>query len=114
MERAAGVSEVRFETWTVPDVGALRPAIRRSALDFPQPDGPSKDTNSPLRTSRSSGPTAVTPLSYTLVTPRRLTARPAARALASDTAMESAIAPLVQVWFLSSFWAANPARRPYW
>ena len=53
----------RCETSTVPEVGALSPAISRSAVDLPQPDGPSSDTNSPVRTSRSSGPSAATPLS---------------------------------------------------
>src|SRR3981189_712496 len=67
----------RFATRTVPDVGALKPAISRNAVDFPQPEGPSSDTNSLLRTSRSIGPNATTPMSYVLVTPRRLTATPA-------------------------------------
>ena len=40
----------------MPALGALSPAISRSAVDFPQPDGPSSETNSPLATSRSSGP----------------------------------------------------------
>ena len=53
----------RRDTSTVPEVGALRPAIRRNAVDFPHPDGPSSEMNSPRPTSRSSGPSAVTPLS---------------------------------------------------
>ena len=38
-------------------------AISLRAVDFPQPDGPSRETNSPLFTSRSNGPSAITPLS---------------------------------------------------
>ncbi len=42
------VAAVRLETRTLPELGALRPAISRSAVDLPQPDGPSSETNSPL------------------------------------------------------------------
>src|SRR5262245_7525315 len=39
-----------------------RPAIRRSSVDFPQPEGPTKTTNSPSSISRSiSGMTVVEP-----------------------------------------------------
>src|SRR5439155_8324681 len=34
---------------TVPDVGAARPAINRSAVDLPQPDGPSSEMRSEER-----------------------------------------------------------------
>ncbi len=47
---------------TCPLVGALSPAINRSAVDLPQPDGPSSDRNSPLRIVRLIGPSAITPL----------------------------------------------------
>ena len=57
------LSRMNLETRTAPDVGALKPAISRNAVDFPQPEGPSSDTNSLLRTSRSIGPSAATPLS---------------------------------------------------
>src|SRR5690348_16849605 len=63
-------------TRRLPEVGAARPAISRSAVDLPQPDGPTSDTNSPLAMARSSGPSAMTPLSNVLVTPERSTARP--------------------------------------
>src|SRR5262249_29903743 len=46
---------------TVPLVGSLKPAMMRSAVDLPQPDGPSSETNSPGRTSRSRRPSATTP-----------------------------------------------------
>src|SRR4030088_3194932 len=95
MECFPRAARAGLEMPTVPDVGALRPAIRRSAVDLPQPDGPSSDTNSPLDTSRSSGPSAVTPLSKTLVTPRKRTARPAVPELTSDKAADSATAALV-------------------
>ncbi|SCM75769.1 hypothetical protein KL86PLE_30216 [uncultured Pleomorphomonas sp.] len=36
-----------------PEVVSSRPAISRSKVDLPQPDGPTKTTNSPLSTSRS-------------------------------------------------------------
>ena len=31
----------------VPDVGLMKPAIMRSVVVLPQPDGPSSETNSP-------------------------------------------------------------------
>ena len=34
---------------TLPAVGSARPAMMRSAVDLPQPEGPSRDTNSPGR-----------------------------------------------------------------
>ena len=63
-----------------------RPAITRSAVDLPQPEGPSSETNSLLGTSRSSGPSAMTPLSKPLVTARTDTARPVAPASLPDKA----------------------------
>src|SRR5262249_13276025 len=53
----------------VPLVGSERPAIRRSAVDLPQPDGPTSETSSPARTARSSPSSAVTPLAKVLPTP---------------------------------------------
>ncbi len=47
----------------MPEDGALSSAINRNTVDLPQPDGPSSEMNSPLRTVRSNGPSAVTPLS---------------------------------------------------
>ncbi len=37
----------------VPDVGSTKPAIMRSVVVLPQPDGPSSETNSPGTMSRS-------------------------------------------------------------
>src|SRR5262249_3657598 len=50
---------------TVPALGAMSPAITRSAVDFPQPEGPTSDRNSPSVTSKSSGPSAFTLLAKT-------------------------------------------------
>ena len=38
---------------TSPDVASSSPAMMRSSVDLPQPDGPTKTTNSPSFTSRS-------------------------------------------------------------
>src|SRR6185437_12002719 len=43
-----------------PSVGAVRPAISSSRVDFPQPDGPTTAKNSPFRISMSIGPRACT------------------------------------------------------
>src|SRR5215472_5092030 len=57
----------------VPAVGSLRPAISRSAVDLPHPEGPSSETNSPGRTSRSSPSSAWVPLAKVFDTPRSAT-----------------------------------------
>src|SRR5262249_9566235 len=54
---------------TMPVVGALRPAMMRNAVDLPQPDGPSRETNSPVRTAKSRRSSATTPLAKDLPTP---------------------------------------------
>jgi hypothetical protein len=51
----------------VPSVTASRPAIIRSAVVFPQPDGPTKTMNSPSSILRSNASTAFVPSPYTLV-----------------------------------------------
>ena len=56
-------------TRTVPEVGSLKPAIIRSVVVLPHPDGPSREKNSPLTMSRSSPSTTVVP-PKTLVRPR--------------------------------------------
>ena len=45
---------------TVPDVGVTKPAIIRSVVVLPQPDGPSSETNSPSSSVRSTPCTAIT------------------------------------------------------
>ena len=47
------------------------PAIIRSSVDFPQPDGPTRTMNSPSPISRSTSSTASTPPGKTLLTPSR-------------------------------------------
>ena len=56
-----------------PLVGSLKPAMMRSSVDLPQPDGPSSDTNSPGRTSRLKRSSATTPLAKVLPTLSRAT-----------------------------------------
>ena len=51
-----------------PDHGASRPAIRRSAVDLPQPLGPSRETNSPSLTWKLKPDKAATPLAKRLPT----------------------------------------------
>ena len=48
-------------SFTVPDVIDSRPAIIRSAVVFPQPDGPTNTRNSPLATSSCRSVTACVP-----------------------------------------------------
>src|SRR4051794_30041946 len=48
----APVTRLPFATIS-PAVGAMKPATALSSVDFPQPDGPRRQTNSPAATSRS-------------------------------------------------------------
>src|SRR5215208_4339298 len=50
-----------------------RPAIIRRAVDFPQPEGPTKTTNSPSGISKLILSTAITSSPNTLVTSSRVT-----------------------------------------
>ena len=54
--------------WIAPDVTSSSPAIIRSSVDLPQPDGPTSTTNSPSPTSSETSRTASTPLSYVFQT----------------------------------------------
>src|SRR5215213_7422137 len=58
---------------TLPPLMSSRPAIMRRAVDFPQPDGPTKTTNSPSGISRFILSTAITSSPKTLVTSSRVT-----------------------------------------
>src|SRR3954451_25047628 len=49
-----------------PDVMSSRPTTMRSNVDFPQPDGPTRMTNSPSRMSRLTSFTAGKPSPYFL------------------------------------------------
>src|SRR5918994_5558517 len=53
--RLAGASPVtsRPSMLMMPAVGSSNPAISRSSVDLPQPDGPTKTTNSPFSMTRS-------------------------------------------------------------
>src|SRR3954453_13072868 len=53
-----------------PDEGLSRPARSRNAVLFPQPDGPTRITNSPSSTLRSNSLSATTSFEKRLVTPR--------------------------------------------
>ena len=46
--------------WISPEVGSSRPAIMRSVVVLPQPEGPSRQMNSPLSTTRSMPSTETT------------------------------------------------------
>src|SRR5882757_1958616 len=46
-------------TDTRPALGRTNPAITHNKLDFPHPDGPTNDTNSPARTANDTSRTAV-------------------------------------------------------
>src|ERR1700752_5377040 len=51
---AGGTSVTSVPTISIlPEVASSSPAIRRSRWDLPQPDGPTKTTNSPSSISRS-------------------------------------------------------------
>jgi hypothetical protein len=56
-----------------PEVGAIKPAIIRNNVDFPQPEGPTRDTNSPEPTSNEALETAVCPEGNTMLTPSHST-----------------------------------------
>ena len=60
-------SLTRFPSMSMsPEVMSSRPTIMRSRVDFPQPDGPTRITNSPSATSRLTSLTARNPSSYRL------------------------------------------------
>src|SRR4051794_36202955 len=51
-----------------PSLMSSNPTIIRSSVDFPQPDGPTRMTNSPSAMSRLTSLTASVPSAYRLVT----------------------------------------------
>src|SRR3954451_24318646 len=75
------MSRSRDGTWlttrspirTAPPEISSSPATIRSAVVLPQPDGPTRTTNSPSAMSRSSESTALVPSAYTFVTSSRTT-----------------------------------------
>ncbi len=66
---ATGTSVMSWPpTWTLPESGISKPAIMRSDVVLPQPDGPSSEKNSPALMSSVTASTAVTLPSNVLVT----------------------------------------------
>ena len=62
MSRSGGATVVtsRSPIRTVPDVTFSSPAIIRSSVDLPQPEGPTSTTNSPAATVSETSSTART------------------------------------------------------
>src|SRR6185295_7729805 len=60
MRRGPAVAAPPSPHATRPLDGTLNPAMMRNAVDLPHPEGPSSDTNSPGRTSRSRPSSATT------------------------------------------------------
>ena len=60
-------------TVIVPELIFSSPAIIRSAVDFPQPDGPTRIRNSPSSTVSDRSSTATAPPGKTFVTPSNAT-----------------------------------------
>ncbi|MCY1516387.1 hypothetical protein D9M68_510150 [compost metagenome] len=59
--RCAGTSVTSApSSLMVPDVGVSKPAIIRSSVDFPQPEGPRSEKNSPFSIPKLMLLTAVT------------------------------------------------------
>src|SRR5580765_6101263 len=56
-----------------PSVSSSRPAVSRSTVVLPEPDGPTRTSSSPSAISRSTWSTATVPSSKTLVTPSSVT-----------------------------------------
>src|SRR5487761_2480153 len=71
MSRSFGA--LLLTTWppmrSSPSVMSSRPAIMLSVVDFPQPDGPTRMTNSPSAMSRSTLSTATVPSANRFETP---------------------------------------------
>src|SRR5450756_1371016 len=67
---------------TCPAVGSTSRLTIRSVVDLPQPEGPTRTSSSPRRTSRSRSCTATVPSGYSLRTPRKLMTASAAASMA--------------------------------
>ena len=70
----------RPSTSTVPGVGCSRPASRLSSVVLPQPDAPTRHTNSPAAMVRSTPSSATVPLRNTFPTPLSCARSPAEEA----------------------------------
>ena len=53
---------------TLPVLGAIRPAMRRSAVLLPQPEGPTSETNSPAAAAKLTRSSASVPFGKVFVT----------------------------------------------
>ena len=67
------VDDALADPQTTPSLISSSPATMRSAVVFPQPDGPTSTMNSPSAISRSIPDTARVPSGYTLPTPSNVT-----------------------------------------
>src|SRR5262245_64960234 len=88
-------------TRMVPLVSWASPARMRSSVDFPQPEGPTMQTNSPGATCRSMSSSATTrpaPLTYSLRNPTMSIAAPRRSTAISATAGELAVLVLEHEW----------------
>src|SRR5450432_15357 len=70
MSRSFGATSftTRSPIVSVPDVTASSPAIMRSVVVLPQPEGPTRTSSSPLCASKLAAATPTCPLAYTLRT----------------------------------------------
>ncbi len=87
MGRSLGGRRPMSKPWTLmlPSVGNSRPAIMRSVVVLPHPDGPSSEKNSPSAMERWSSSTATT-------SPNRLMTP------SSSTAGSANLTSLLRVW----------------
>ncbi len=86
---------------TTPALGAVKPPMMFSVVVFPQPDGPSRQKNSPSRMSRSRGCKATASPKF-LVTPRSSIAFARSPVSAAGVARSSSTGKLVNVYRPSS------------
>src|SRR5262245_9685384 len=89
MRRGSGPLTTSPSMRTSPRVGAMKPAMMFRMVDLPQPDGPSRHTNSPSRTERlMSSRTVMLPPSRSNAMPM-----PSARSLSLDATAGAAGVP---------------------
>src|SRR5688500_14847012 len=84
--RSRGARSVtsRSPIQTRPSVASSRPAIRRSSVDLPQPDGPTRTRNSPSSIRRETSSTATTSPPKAFVTSSRTISANADELLPAD------------------------------
>src|SRR5438105_9429066 len=79
-----------------PDVGVSRPAIMRSNVVLPQPDGPNSTRNSPSSVAKSTPSTARTSPSKCLIRERTSTVAMPCPQPSAGAADQSLVAPLLE------------------